>query len=498
MPDDFTGLLSGSYWSGIEVTAAPLIVTYSFPVTLSPPGYIATINDPSLTPAALASYQGFDAAEQALARTALAEWGNASGLIFIEVAPGQGDINFQKLDFSGTGYDGAGGIAYRPFGAWDFFSYPNFTSDLDASGDVFMNSDIPVSYGTLLHEIGHALGLKHPTEVWTQFAASPPVVHAVWSVDDPNLTIMSQLGGGTGHLTAIDIQAIQSIYGTQAQDGTQVASWSWNAGTQILTQTGFATADVVRGSSVKDVIRGNAGDDDLFGLNGADSLYGGLDNDRLFGGPGVDRLFGGLGDDQYFVGTGDVIAETLNQGYDKVFSSVAFTLAANLEELNLFGSTSVKGVGNGLNNVIFGNGAGCTLQGMAGADYVVGGAGADSITGGAGADLIYGQAGADRYVFSTLADFAAAATPDAIGDFSHADGDRINLSAIDPDTVTPGNQAFAFIGTAAFAATGQAQVRWQLQGADVLVQIDSNRDQVVDQVLLLYGVSTLVAGDFML
>jgi len=500
MANDYTGLLSGSYWGGIEVSGKPTIVTFSFPATATPPGYVATLNDPNLTPAAIASYAGFDAAEQALARTALAEWGSASGLIFIEVAAGQGDINFQKLDFTGTGYAGSGGIAYRPFGTWDGFSYPSFTADLDGAGDVFMNSAIPVSHGTLLHEIGHALGLKHPMEAWTQYAANPPVTHAVWDVNDPALTIMAEGSGagGTGHLTAIDIQAIQFIYGTQAQDGTQVASWSWNAGTQTLTQTGFATADVVRGSSVRDVIRGNAGNDDLFGLNGADSLYGGLDNDRLFGGPGSDLLNGGLGDDQFFVGTGDVVVEALNQGYDRVFSAVAFTLAANVEELNLFGAASIKGVGNGLNNVIFANGAGCTVQGMAGADYLVGGGGADTINGGAGADLIYGQAGADRFVFGTLADFAPAAAPDAIGDFSHAEGDRINLSPIDPNSLTAGNQAFAFIGTAAFSANGQSQVRWQVQGADVLVQIDSNRDQVSDQVLLLYGVSTLVAADFLL
>ena len=49
--------------------------------------------------------------------------------------------------------------------------------------------------GTLLHEIGHALGLKHPMEVWTQFAAWPPVTHAVWDVNDAGLTIMAEGSG---------------------------------------------------------------------------------------------------------------------------------------------------------------------------------------------------------------------------------------------------------------------------------------------------------------
>lgn len=497
MPDDFTGLLSGSYWGGIEVTNAPLIVTYSFPATLSPPGYVAGITDPNLTPTSLASYQGFDAAEQALARTALAEWGNASGLIFIEVAPGKGDINFQKLDFSGTGYDGAGGIAYRPFGGWDFFSYPSFSTDLDASGDVFMNSDVAVSYGTLLHEIGHALGLKHPTEAWTQFAASPPVVHAVWASDDPALTIMSQLPGGTGHLTSTDIAAIQWIYGTNAQDGSQVASWSWIAATQTLTQNGFATADRIRGVSVADVINGNGGNDALFGLAGADKLYGGLGNDQLFGGPAGDSLYGGVGDDSYFIDALDRVVEAVNGGIDAVFAGQSVKLAANVEQLTLFGGSPLTGTGNASDNQLYGSGAGCTLLGLGGNDYLVGGAGADILRGGAGADLIYGGLGADRFQFTAVADFSTGFA-DQIGDFSHADNDRIDLATIDPNGVAAGNQAFSFIGTAAFSTASLYQVRYDVQGGDVMVKIDTDNNQIADVSLLVYGVAALVAGDFML
>ncbi len=497
MPNDYTGLLSGSYWSGIEVSAKPTIVTYSFPTTA--PGYDAAINDPNLTPAALASFTAFNAAEQTMARTALAEWGNASGLIFIEVAAGQGDINFQKLSFAGTGYAGAGGIAYRPFGAWDFSTYPYFSSDLDSSGDVFMNADLPMVYGTVLHEIGHALGLKHPTEAWTQFAANPPVTHAVWTTDDPALTIMSQLSGGTGHLTAIDMQAIQAIYGTQAQDGTQVASWSWNATSQTLTQTGFATNDAIRGSSVIDIINGQNGDDRLYGLNGNDVLNGGAGNDTLDGGPGNDRMTGGTGDDTYVLtASGDKVIEALNEGYDRVFSIVSATLAANVEELDLFGTAKLSGTGNGLDNVIYGGGGANALKGLGGNDYMVGGAAKDQLTGGAGADVLWGGASADQFLFASTLDFAPAATPDTIGDFSHAQADKISLKAIDPDAVTIGDQAFSFVGSAAFTTDARFQVRAVIQGSNTLVEIDTNHDRVADHTILLYGAMTLVAGDFIL
>ena len=494
MPDDYTGLLTGSHWSGIEVTAKSTFVTYSFPTTA--PGYVAGITDPNLTPPALASWQAFSAGEAADARAALAVWGDACGLIFIEVAPGNGDINFQKLDFSGTGYDGAGGIAYRPFGDWSGASYPYFSGDLDGSGDVFMNSDIAVNYGTLLHEIGHAIGLKHPTEAWTQYAASPPVVHNVWSVDNPALTVMSP-DSTLLALAAFDIQAVEYIYGTQAQDGTQVASWSWNAGTQTLTQTGFATADAIRGSSVRDVINGGGGNDMLFGLADADRLSGGNGNDSLFGGTGTDTMIGGAGDDVYYVTeTTDRVTEGLNAGDDSIWSTVNKTLNANVERLYLLGTAAV-GTGNDLDNEIYSSGVASTLNGKGGDDYIVGGALKDKITGGTGADYVFGNAGADTFVFASPADFGTT-TWDAVGDFSHAQRDRIDLRAIDPDAVAAGDQAFSFVGLAAFTVDARFQVRYEVAFGNATVQIDTNHDTIADFSLILYGVASLVAGDFLL
>ena len=492
---DYTALLTGSHWSGIEVAGKSTIVTFSFPTAA--PGYVAGITDPGLNPAALASWQAFSAGEAADARAALAAWGNACGLIFIEVAAGKGDINFQKLDFSGTAYDGAGGIAYRPFGDWSGASYPYFTGDLDGSGDVFMNSDIVLSYGTLLHEIGHAIGQKHPTEAWTQFAANPPVEHAVWAADNPLLTVMSPASTLTAP-AAFDIQAVETIYGTQAQDGSQVASWSWNAGTQTLTQTGFATADAIRGSSVKDVINGADGDDRLYGLADDDKLSGGAGNDILDGGAGTDKLTGGTGDDVYYTDiTADKVTEAVAAGRDTVVAISSRTLSANVEVLAFLGAAAVTGTGNDLGNEIYAGSGVSKLNGKAGDDYIVGGVAKDTINGGVGGDYVFGEGGADRFVFADVTEFGNA-TWDAIGDFSHAQKDRIDLRTIDPDAVTAGDQAFSFVGTAAFTVDTRFQVRYDSTGGDTTLQIDANRDGVADYNVILYGVASLVASDFLL
>src|SRR5438045_9646860 len=120
---DYTALLSGSYWNGIEVTGKPVIVTYSFPTAAA--GYVANVD--GFTPATVSSFQAFNAAEQAEARAALGEWAAASRLVFGEGAPGQGDVNFQLVDFnttSGPPYAGKGGRALYPFGDWRVFTSP--------------------------------------------------------------------------------------------------------------------------------------------------------------------------------------------------------------------------------------------------------------------------------------------------------------------------------------------------------------------------------------
>jgi YD repeat-containing protein len=497
MPDDHTGLLTGSHWGGIEVYDRPVFVTFSFPTVAN--AYVAAIDDPNLTPAALASWQAVSAAEADLARAALQEWGDACGITFIEVAPGQGDINFQKLDFSGTGYDGAGGIGYFPFGEWSGFSYPYFTGDLDVSGDVFLNSDTVATYALILHEIGHALGLKHPAEAWTNFAADPDVVHAVWAADDPDATIMAEQSN-LAHLSAIDIAAIQAIYGTGAEDGTQVASWSWNAAAQRLTQTGFAGDDAMRGVSVRDTMNGAGGNDRLYGLAGNDVLNGGQGNDTLDGGQGIDRMTGGDGDDVYFVGVfGDKAIEAAGGGFDTAYATVTWVMGAEIEVLAMLGDARVTGTGNALGNEMYAGGGAVRFNGLDGADYMVGGAGKDTLAGGAQGDVMWGGAEADRFLFETAADFGASGAPDTIGDFSRAQKDKIDLRLIDPDSATPGDQAFSFVGTAALTADARFQLRYAYDGfGNTVVEIDINRDAVADHTILLYGEIALRAADFLL
>ena len=60
-------------------------------------------------------------------------------------------------------------------------------------------------------------------------------------------------------------------------------------------------------------------------------------------------MAGGAGNDTYIVdNTGDVVTEAANAGTDLVYSSVTYTLTANVENLTLTGSSNINGTGNTL------------------------------------------------------------------------------------------------------------------------------------------------------
>jgi Ca2+-binding RTX toxin-like protein len=387
---DYTALISGYSWPGIEVANRPMFLTYSF-LTAAPPSHAAG----DAMGAAVSSFQAFDAADQAVARQALGEWADACGLTILEVAPGFGDITFSWYDFSASIFDGAGGIAFFPFGQWFGDSYPWFTDHLatnDIAGDVFINLDYQVGglpdYGLLLHEIGHALGLKHPFEVFGTHAET-----LAGAVDNTGNTVMSYTGPAPTTLGPLDEDAAVFLYGSAASDGTQVQSWSWNAALQRLTQTGFNTLDdTMIGVSVNDSMLGQGGNDLMLALDGNDTLNGGNGNDTLYGGSGADAMFGGNGNDAMDGGRG---ADRLsgNAGDDWMDGGADNDVLAGLDGAD----TLIGGDGNDRldtgtgNDVAYADAGADTLFGLDGDDLLAGGEGNDRIDGGNNNDLLFGD-----------------------------------------------------------------------------------------------------------
>lgn len=425
----FAALLSGSTWNGPGVSGRPTFVTYSFDIR--PAG--AFIGDfPS---AFLASFRAFTPAEQTLARQVLSAWADVSGLTFFEAPPGQGDIRFgsYNFDLGPPEIRDTVGFAYTPA----VFNAGTGSVEYAFGGDVFVDAR-HVTVGALLHEVGHALGLKHSFE--GQVTLAP-------SVDDVAHTVMTYntAGGAPTGLGSLDVEAIRFLYGAADADGAQAASWSWDASSAILTQRGGAGADTLAGVAVgdrisagegsdyvmaragndwidgeggndtlvagegddtidgglgadlligdggDDVISGADGNDELWGLLGSDTLSGDAGDDTLHAGSSLSRLVGGTGDD-VLITTGSASVDG-GDGFDALWLSPTTGVSASLSYADL---TRGGGSFTGIESVVlFGDLLADTLQGGALADVLVGAAGDDLLSGGVADDKLFGGAGAD-------------------------------------------------------------------------------------------------------
>ncbi|WP_276203272.1 calcium-binding protein, partial [Novosphingobium fuchskuhlense] len=251
---------------------------------------------------------------------------------------------------------------------------------------------------------------------------------------------------------------------------------------------------------------GGAGTDSLSGIENLigtdlnDTLTGGKTANVLDGGLGADTLAGGLGNDTYRVdNVGDSVSEAADAGRDLVISTISFTLGDNLENLTLAGAAAINGTGNALANVVRGNAAANTLSGGAGADQMFGGDGSDVLVGGAGRDVFNGGMGADTFRFGN-GDFGGLTTSscDMIADFSHEQGDRIDLSAVDANTANgAGDDAFTFIGAAAFGHIA-GELRAVTMSSLTVLQGDTNGDGIADFWIRCNGAPAIVAGDLVL
>jgi Ca2+-binding RTX toxin-like protein len=141
------------------------------------------------------------------------------------------------------------------------------------------------------------------------------------------------------------------------------------------------------------------------------------------------------------------------------------------------------------------------LWGGAAADTLIGGGGNDLIYGGLGADTLRGNGGADNYRYHEAAE-SAAGREDSIQGFTQG-ADLIDLSVIDANVNAAGDQAFSFIGSAAFTPGSAGQLRaFQTDAATnswrIEADVDGNGSADFIVQVVVDPLQSLTAADFVL
>lgn len=455
---NINALLSGVKWgTGGIGTGASLY--YSFPTSNNPAlwdqGSDAYLYAPNYE--TYAGFRGLTITQQSIATTILESWASVANIslnrVNTESSSEVGDI---RIAFTADGYMGK-----------DDYAYAYYPGD-SYGGDIWLNARQPVAsgnnfnpggngYQTILHEVGHALGLTH------SFGGFYSVTNT--NYDSFKYTVMSysdaplhqDRGNSSFYPTTpmlLDIQAMQYLYGANMNyhTGDDVYVFNsassyyqtiWDAGGTDTIQYLSATGGIINleagsfsilGKAIKldkgvmqsdnvaiaynvtienaiggdghDVIYGNAAANILTGKNGNDSLYGKASNDRLRGGFGNDYLDGGAdkdimdgraGNDIYIVDDiDDVVIEVLPLAKMGGVDTVKSSVNFTLGD-NVENLTLTDGSFNGgLTNL---NGTGNAINnviiGNAGNNILSGNAGNDTLIGGAGNDTLYGGSGND-------------------------------------------------------------------------------------------------------
>jgi len=378
-------------------------------------------------------------------KAAMASWSAVADIKFTEVASG-GDI---QLGTNDQGDDSAAYATYPNRGGSSYL----FTNNADAYNFKFDAG----GYGleTLVHELGHTLGLKHPGDYRDDGTAAHEGPYLPAAFDNTDYSVMSyNTGSGfdayhkyVSTPMVLDIQAVQYLYGANmayhsGDDTYQYAKGTaplciWDAGgTDTLDFslcTGRTVIDLRQGSfssttpdfynisialnvTIERAIAGSGGSS-IFGNDAGNVITGGAGTDFIYLGKGSDTVAGGGGRDQvifdldlasYSFGGGKAALTVTGEGTDILTNISSLEFSDRTIELSNYVSLSGGGAGRDrfvatTGNELFSGGGGLdTVQYGRGRDnYTVTASGNDFTvgdkSGSGGTDLV---AGVERLEFA--------------------------------------------------------------------------------------------------
>jgi hypothetical protein len=381
---DIDGLLSGVRWNTTNLT-------FSFPSSGSLYGFFYANGEPTN------NFQAFNSTQQDAVRSVLTNYSAVINVTFTEMT----ETTSQHADLRFA-------HSSSPSTAWAY--YPSSTAE---GGDAWFNPNgwyaNPIegtyAYQTMLHEIGHAMGLDHgqaSDHFGAMTYAHDSMEYSVMTyrsyVGHPLGGYTNEYGGYAQSLMMYDIAALQTMYGANYNTNSGATVYSWSATTGQMSINGIAQ-----------------------GVNADNRIF-----ETLWDGGGIDTYnFSNYATDLTvnlrpgeWTTTSSAQLANLGGGH-MAAGNVANALMYNGDTRSLIenangGSGNDSISGNTAANLLWGNGGNDTLSGLEGNDVLDGGSGNDTLIGGVGSDTFV---------------FASSYAADVVTDFALA-SDRVDLSAM--------------------------------------------------------------------
>ena len=450
MAEDIEALISGAAWNHTNLT-------FGFPNSAS--HYPSDFDEVRTTGANPPTFEAFTGNQQAATRSLLQLIANVSSLTFQEQTTqgpytqdgtaAEADLRFaesSEAEVAYAYYPSNAGAGSEGGSAW----FRHITFDQPFRGNY--------AWMGILHEVGHALGLKHGHEFPLAISADHDSLE--YSVMTYRSFPGDNVSGGYGNeqwgypqtLMMLDIAALQKIYdGANYVFNSGNSTYSWDSGTGEMSINGTGQGAPGNGSTPA--------------------------SNRI-----LMTIWDGGGTDTY-----DLSNYVTGVTLDLRPGEWTTTSQDQLANLGTSGGPHFAR-GNIANALLFeGNTASAIENGK-------GGAAGDTLIANLVANQLTGNGGADIFKWMATGDAGSGGLADTVLDFVR-DTDKIDFTALDAQPGTAGQQDFAFIGTGAFTNVA-GQVRYDVTGGNANIFADVDGNGSADMQIILNGITTLAASDF--
>lgn len=318
---------------------APLGQSATLTYSINSPASQSVYNGEASEASSMAAFRSYEAAAIPLA---LLEWSKVANISFQKKGElEQADIRIAKsAEVDGTG---SAAWAYTPDNGSSVAGQPTLTPNA-AAGDIWLSTEDELRadkgdyyFQTLLHEMGHAIGLKHSFEGDDVLGSQDNYQYSVMSYTDhpsaafirgPEANSLYPLAASTPML--YDIAAIQYLYGSNNSYNNGDTTYRYDDSAVLMT------------------------------------LWDGGGNDRLDFSALSDGVSINLAEGSY-----SSFGQALDSSGKSMSLTNNFAIAFNAEIENVTGSRHADElIGNDLNNRFSGGGGGDTIDGISGNDVV--------------------------------------------------------------------------------------------------------------------------------